>query len=121
MNKKGVTKAVVYKWVRKRIAADNLWAKTTLTIVYNNQLPDEKMESETKHTNLKGFTRYDAEAGTKYARRLLAGAHMTMQDTIVIRKLACRYWKQFISHFGWAHVRHRFLEENGQLSLNFED
>jgi len=121
MRKKAVTKAVVYKWVRNRIASSNLWAKTTLTVVYNNQLPDEKLGAETKYTNLRGFTSYDAEDGTAYAKQILSGELLTFTETKTIRKIACRYWKQFVIHFGWEHVRHKFMEENGQLSFNFED
>ena len=118
--KKAVTKANVRDWVRKRLASSVLWAKTAIVAVYNKQMPCEKRVGRVLLRNAVGFSRYDVERGTHLAKKILCADSLTRAETREIRALAPRYWEQFIENFGWRAVRHRYLEEHGQLFLPLE-
>lgn len=93
------------EWNREKIA--NLLATSdkaverALVVVFNNQEADEQAILYSNHKNGVGFTVFDANIFSSFARQVLNGRTLSVKQMIIARKQdkfgnmkIARYWKQ---------------------------
>jgi hypothetical protein len=93
------------EWNREKIA--NLLATSdkaverALVVVFNNQEADEHAILYSNHKNGVGFTVYDANIFSSFAKQVLNGRTLSVKQMVIARKpdkfgnmKIARYWKQ---------------------------
>ena len=93
------------KWNREKIA--NLLATSdkaverALVVIFNNQEADEQAILYSNHKNGVGFTVYDANIFSSFAKQVLNGRTLSVKQMVIARKpdkfgnmKIARYWKQ---------------------------
>jgi len=64
--------------------------------LFDRQTSDEKVDSITKHYNNRGFCPCHAVRGTKMARWILSGRHLTGWHLAKAREITLRYTRQLV-------------------------
>ena len=65
------TKAARLSFIREKLATDHQWAIRTLEIIHDRQTPTEQTCERTTDANGRGFTAFDAEILTSFAKQVL--------------------------------------------------
>ena len=88
------------KWTKQQIVdnvlASDQWAVRALMAVYRNQTESEQESETTVVKNGVGFTGYDAEILTSFAKCYERRRFLTPKQMAVLRKRIVRYWKQLL-------------------------
>ena len=85
-------------WTKEKIQAlirtNPTAVERAIVAIYNRQTSDEKVTSNTRHTNHRGFRSNHAPRGSHYARWVLSGRHLSGYHLETARKIALRYHRQ---------------------------
>lgn len=88
-------------WTKEEILANiqtkENWACNALIAVFKNQTSDEQLGHYTKHTNSKGFTKFDAELLTSFAHQYISKNWLSKRQLEIVRKRIPRYWRQLLA------------------------
>lgn len=79
-----------------RIQERDDWACGALMVIYKNQTAIEKAGGYTKETNKIGFTKFDAELLTSFAKQYESKKWLSVKQLAVIRRRIPKYWRQLV-------------------------
>jgi len=93
------------KWNRTKIAnllaINNKAVERALIVIFNNQEADEQACDMTSKANGIGFTAFDADIFSSFAKHILKGRSLSVKQMEIARKpdkfgniKIARYWKQ---------------------------
>lgn len=80
--------------LREKLAGDNAWAVRGLMLVYEQQTRDEQQSEETREWNKVGFSAFDAEILTSFAKRWQESRKLSPKQVALLRKKIPRYARQ---------------------------
>lgn len=87
-------------WTKEKIQSliqnNPIAVERAIVAIYNRQTSDEKVTSNTRHTNHRGFRSNHAPRGSYYARWVLSGRHLTDYHLETARKIALVYHRQLV-------------------------
>lgn len=82
--------------ILSRVARRDDWACGALMAVYKNQTADEKTGEYTKEHNRVGFTKFDAELMTSFAKQYESKKRLSIKQLAIVRKRIPKYWRQLV-------------------------
>lgn len=96
-------------WTKEEILANietkENWACNALMAVFKNQTSDEQTGHYTKHTNSKGFTKFDAELLTSFAHQYSSKNWLSRKQLKIVRRRIPKYWRQLLAFANKEEVR----------------
>jgi hypothetical protein len=67
-----------------------------MVVLYQRQTQDERIASDTRHSNQRGFSAAHAKLGSYYARWVLKGRRLTGRHLVRAREIALHYTGQLL-------------------------
>lgn len=87
-------------WNKAKVEAlltkSNFAVERAILAIYERQTQDEKVTSDTRHRNARGFSAAHVSKGSYYARWILGGRHLTGRHLENARKIAMHYTQQLV-------------------------
>ena len=77
--------------IRDRLQHDPRWVRRAILALFRLQTPDEQRTGVTRWDNSRGFSGFDARAGTCYARKFQRGGQLTSEQWDSARRIALKY------------------------------
>ncbi len=83
--------------VKELLQADDKAVGRAMVALFERQTSDEQASESTKHHNKRGFSAFDAGAGSYFAKWVMSGRQLTGRHLDKARRVALRYVKQLSS------------------------
>jgi len=80
--------------IKAKLAYDSNWAQRGLLAVYNEQMSDEQAAKKTKHLNLVGFSKFDAEFLSSMAQQLKRKRALSPKQMMWVHRKMPKYANQ---------------------------
>lgn len=94
---KKVTKKAKEQFLKEKLKSDDAWAKRALIRIFEFQTTDEKVAEHTKDHNGVGFTGFDGELLTSFAKQLNRRGYLSERQMDVLRGKMPKYWRQLVA------------------------
>jgi len=101
---KKVTKKAIRKFVRGKLASDELWACKALVSIYHRQTDDEVNRGQTIYDNGIGFSGSDADILTSFAEFYLEKGYLSPKQKTILFKKMKKYWRQIVELSDQSHL-----------------
>jgi hypothetical protein len=95
--------------VREKLSTDIEWIKKALRLLYSYQTEGEKGEGETVKQNGKGFNYQDAPVLSDYAKFLIKGGTLRVEQLEVIKDRLPKYAGQILKYIQ-SNPNHQFKD-----------
>ena len=106
---KKITKKAVNDFVKNELRTNDKWAVRALIRIYEFQTSDEKNTNTTNESNNVGFTGFDAELLSSFAKQYIACKHLSIRQMDIVKERIPKYWRQIINIAGGHDKFHRFM------------
>lgn len=88
-----ITKKLRKDFIHKQLSSERIWARQALLLIYNYQTNEEKITQHTLVENGLGFTAFDCEILTSFAKQIIRKDLTKKQWDILFKKIP-KYWGQ---------------------------
>jgi len=92
-----VTKGAIKDFVKMKLGTSDVWAKSALLKIFDNQTNEEQRVGYTKFYNGIGFSGCDGEILSSFAQQLLKKGYLSPKQTLLVKRKMPKYWNQIIS------------------------
>ena len=94
--KSKVTKKAITEYVKLQLGTSEVWAKSALLKILENQTQDEVATESTHEHNGIGFTGADAEILTSFAKQYQKSGTLSQKQLVILFKKMPKYSAQII-------------------------
>ncbi len=94
---KRITKIETKTFVKVKLSTSKSWALAALLKIFEFQTEDEKRLETTTDNNSVGFTGFDGEILSSFAKQLKIHKSLSQKQIIILFKRIPKYWKQIIN------------------------
>lgn len=91
-----ITKTTKEKFLKEKLSTDANWAKRALLRIFDFQTNEEKNVEYVKVINGIGFTAFDAEILTSFAKQLNKTGRLSDLQMKVLKSKMPKYWNQVL-------------------------
>ena len=77
--------------MKEKLASSEAWARRALEVLFDHQTADEQATGETVHHNKVGFSRFDAEILSSFARQVKDGRRLSERQMTIAHKRLPKY------------------------------
>jgi len=93
-----ITKKQVREFVKRKLSSDPAWAKKALLLIFSYQTNQEQVSDTTRERNDVGFSAFDAEILSSFAKQLLTKNSLSNKQMDILFKKICHYHRQIIEN-----------------------
>lgn len=91
------TQADWRKYIQSNLLDNDRWCLRGLEYVYSLQTRNERMTEKTYVNNCVGFTQFDAEILSSFARQYETRGRLTSKQMTILRRRILKYWRQIMT------------------------
>jgi len=80
--------------IKAKVSTDRRYAERAIVVIFERQTSDEQSSECTTHKNGVGFSAFDAEILSSFAKQLLSGRHLSEKQLAIAFKKMPYYSRQ---------------------------